>query len=186
MVSKFIYHKETDTYTCPEGQTLATKGTWHQKKRDRNISYNFKKYRTPACTSCPVKDKCTGRQDGRREIERSEYAQAVEKNNENYKSNQPLYRKRQEINKHVFGTIKRQWGFNLTNLRGLEKVNGEMALIMTVYNLKRSLNILTMPEILEKLKNWTPDYQRVTLLYKNRPFLRPLQPRKKFGLHQAA
>jgi len=104
MVSKFAYNKENDTYTCPEGQTLVTKGTWHQKKRDNNISYNFKKYRTPACTSCPVKDKCTGRQDGRREIERSEFAEAVEKNNENYKNNQPLYRQRQEINEHIFGT----------------------------------------------------------------------------------
>ncbi len=185
MVSKFTYHKETDSYTCPEGQTLTTKGTWHQKKRDRNISYNFKKYRSPACTRCPMKHLCTGRQDGRREIERSEYAEAVERNNENYKNNQPLYRRRQEINEHIFGTIKRQWGYNHTNLRGLEKVNGEMALIMTVYNLKRSLNILTMPKILEKLKNWTPDYERVTLLHKRRPFLRPLQQIELFGLQTA-
>ena len=186
MVSKFTYHKETDTYTCPEGQTLASKGSWHQKKRDHNISYNFKKYRTPACSTCPVKDKCTGRQDGRREIDRSEYAEAVEKNNENYKSNQPLYRQRQEMDEHVFGTIKRQWGFNHTNLRGLEKVNGEMALIMTVYNLKRSLNILTMPEILEKLKNWTPDYERVILCSKKGYFLRPLQHRKISPLNMVA
>ncbi|MCP9764304.1 IS1182 family transposase [Lacihabitans soyangensis] len=186
IVSKFTYHKETDTYTCPEGQTLATKGTWHQKKRDHNISYNFKKYRTPACTSCPVKNKCTGRQDGRREIERSEYAEAVEKNNENYKNNQPLYRKRQEINEHVFGTIKRQWGYNHTNLRGLEKVNGEMALIMTVYNLKRSLNILTMPKILEKLKNWTPDYERVACFVEKGLILKSYKPSKNFTWHIAA
>jgi transposase len=186
MVSKFIYHKETDTYTCPAGQTLATKGTWHQKKRERNISYNFKKYRTSACTSCPVKDKCTGRQDGRREIERSEYAEAVEKNNENYRNNQALYRQRQEINEHVFGTIKRQWGYNHTNLRGLEKVNGEMALIMTVYNLKRSLNILTLPEILEKLKNWTPNYERVAYFIENKLILRSYSLIKYFRPNIAA
>jgi hypothetical protein len=28
---------------------------------------------------------------------------------------------RQEINEHIFGTIKRQWGYNHTNLTGLEK-----------------------------------------------------------------
>lgn len=186
MVSKFTYHKETDSYTCPEGQTLATKGTWHQKKRDRNISYNFKKYRTPACTTCPVKHLCTGRQDGRREIERSEYAEAVEKNNENYRNNQALYRQRQEINEHVFGTIKRQWGYNHTNLRGLEKVNGEMALIMTVYNLKRSLNILTLPEILEKLKNWTPNYERVAYFIENGLVLRSYSIIKYFRPNIAA
>ena len=186
MVSNFTYHQETDTYTCPEGQTLSTKGTWHQKKRDRNISYNFKKYRTSACTSCPVKHLCTGRHDGRREIERSEYAEAVAKNNENYKNNQALYRKRQELNEHVFGTIKRQWGFNHTNLRGLAKVNGEMALIMTVYNLKRSLNILAMPELMEKLKSWTPDYERVTNLEGNGLILRQYRHFRKIGQAIAA
>jgi hypothetical protein len=34
-----------------------------------------------------------------------------------------LYRTRQEINEHIFGTIKRQWGYNHTNRVG--KVNGE-------------------------------------------------------------
>ena len=113
------------------------------------MSYNFKKYRTPACTTCLVKHLCTGRQDGRREIERSEYADAVERNNANYKANKELYR-------------KRQWGYHHTNLRGLEKVGGEMALIMTVYNLKRSVNLLGMAQIVEKLQKWVPNYERVS------------------------
>ncbi|MBK7880189.1 MAG: hypothetical protein IPJ83_06475 [Saprospiraceae bacterium] len=48
----------------------------------------------------------TGRASGGREIERSEYAAAVEANNKRYKENASLYRKRQEINEHVFGTIR--------------------------------------------------------------------------------
>ena len=185
MVSKFTYHKESDTYTCPEGQILSSRGTWHQKKRDHNISYNFKKYRTSACSSCPVKDKCTGRQDGRREIERSEYAEAVEKNAENYRNNPQLYRQRQEINEHIFGTIKRQWGYNHTNVRGLEKVNGEMALVMTVYNVKRRLNILGMSVLMEKLKKWIPEYERVTVCTKSRHILKLRQPQIKFRVNKA-
>ena len=69
----------------------------------------------------------------------------------------------QEINEHIFGTIKRQWGYNHTNLRSLKKVNGEFALIMTVYNMKRSMNILGMETILEKIKNWKPNYKGMTL-----------------------
>jgi hypothetical protein len=46
------------------------------------------------------------------------------------------YRTRQEINEHIFGTIKRQWGYNHTNLTGLEKLM-ETSLIMLVYNIKR-------------------------------------------------
>ncbi len=153
MVSKFTYHKETDTYTCPEGQTLTTKGSWHEKKDTKKVLYRFKQYRTAACTTCSVQHLCSGKADGRRGVQRSEFAEAIEKNAENYRYNPHLYRRRQEINEHIFGTIKRQWSYHHTNLRGLEKVNGEMALIMTVYNLKRSLNILGMPKLIEKLNN---------------------------------
>jgi transposase len=186
MVSKFRYDTQNDTYTCPQGQTLTSTGRWHQKKRELNVSYQFKKYRTPACKACPVQHLCTGRHDGRREIERSEYADAVAQNASNYEANKSLYRQRQEINEHIFGTIKRQWGYNHTNLRGLNKVNGEMALIMTVYNLKRSLNILGMPQILEKLKAWTPNYKGVVYFAQKRPILKPLQPRLYFNQAQSA
>ena len=162
MVDKFTYNKEADTYTCPQGETLTTKGTWHKKSRE-HTSYQFKKYRTPTCKTCPVRDLCTARADGGREIERSEFADAVEDNNTRYKNNQELYRKRQEINEHIFGTIKRQWGFNHTNLRGLEKVGGEHSLIMLVYNIKRTINILGIPDLLEKLKNWKSPYKRKDL-----------------------
>ena len=160
LVTHFTYNKEADTYTCPQGQTLRTTGTWHNKSAGKS-PYRFKKYRTPECKGCPVKDLCTGRADGRREIDRSEYAQAVEANAKRYKENKEHYRKRQEINEHIFGTIKRKWGYNHTNLKGLQKVNGEMALIMTVYNMKRCINIIGIPELLKKIKEWKPDYARI-------------------------
>lgn len=157
-VSKFTYNKEDNTYTCPQGETLKTTGRWHKKTRDgENTSYLFQKYRTPACKTCPVKDLCTSRKGGR-EIDRSQYADAVEENNKRYKENQQLYRKRQEINEHIFGTIKRQWGYNHTNLTGLEKVNGEHSLIMLVYNIKRSINILGVPDLIAKIKIWNAKY----------------------------
>ena len=158
LVTTFVYNKAEDTYTCPTGQSLKTTGTWH-KKTNGNNTYNFKKYRTPACKSCPVKHLCTGRAQGGREIDRSEFAEAVEENSQRYKDNSKLYRTRQEINEHIFGTIKRKWGYNHTNLKGLEKVNGEFALIMTVYNMKRSINILGMEILLDKIKKWKPNYK---------------------------
>lgn len=168
VVTKFSYNPEADTYTCPQGSTLKTTGTWHKKTRERD-SHQFKKYRTADCKTCPVKHLCTGRADGGREIERSEYADAVEQNRDNYIANKTLYRKRQEINEHIFGTIKRKWGYNHTNLKGLEKVNGEMALIMTVYNLKRAMNILGIEKLIEKLKTWKPDYSKAAGFLKTDP-----------------
>jgi len=164
MVTQFVYNKESDTYTCPQGETLTTKGTWHEKKDGKKVQYRFKQYRTPACKTCPVQHLCTGKADGRREIQRSEFAEAVEANNKRYKENGALYRKRQEINEHIFGTIKRQWNYYYTNLKGLEKVNGEHSLIMLVYNIKRTINILGMPDLLERLKNWTPNYDKIARL----------------------
>ena len=161
VVTNFTYNPDEDTYTCPQGSTLRTTGSWHKKTRERD-SHQFKKYRTPDCKSCPVKHLCTGRADGRREIERSEYAGAVEANNERYQRNKDLYRKRQEINEHIFGTIKRKWGYYYTNLKGLEKVNGEHSLICLVYNIKRTEKILGFETLMEKLKKWKPDYRKAT------------------------
>lgn len=160
LVSKFKYNKEENTYTCPQNQTLTTTGKWHKKKgRTEESGYMFQKYRTPACKICPVKDLCTSRKGGR-ELDRSQYADAVEENHQRYQANAQLYRKRQEINEHIFGTIKRKWGYNYTDLNGLEKVNGEHSLIMLVYNIKRCINILGIPELIAKLKNWNSPYKR--------------------------
>jgi hypothetical protein len=82
---------------------LSTTDTWHKKTRERD-SYQFKKYCTPACKTCPVQTLCTLKADGRREIELSQYADAVEKNGLNYLANKDLYRKRQEINELVPST----------------------------------------------------------------------------------
>ena len=163
VVSKFKYNPEDDSYTCPQGERLYSTGVWYKKTKDKN-SPRIKRYRTPQCTECPLRNLCTTKADGRREIERSEYAADAEANNKRYKENPELYRKRQEINEHIFGTIKRQWGYNHTNLKGLKKVNGEHSLIMLVYNIKRCINILGMEDLLLKLKNWKPNYDKIARL----------------------
>ena len=172
LISKFTYNKEENTYTCPEGQTLTTTGRWHKKTgRTEQSGYQFQKYRTAACKSCPVKDQCTSRKGGR-ELDRSQYADAVEENHQRYKDNPQLYRKRQEINEHIFGTIKRKWGYNYTDLIGLEKVNGEHSLIMLVYNIKRSINILGVPDLIAKLHAWNSPYKRKGLLFMKTTYLK--------------
>lgn len=183
MVDKFVYNEKDNTYTCPQGQVLTTTGTWHTKNRtERSVSYKFQKYSTPACKSCPARDLCTAKADGRREIERSEFAKAVETNRHRYDNNKELYRKRQEINEHIFGTIKRKWGYNHTNLKGLEKVNGEMCLIMTVYNFRRVMSIFKFDDFLAKLKNWTPDYEKIIRTFLKNDFIRSILTHSIFHL----
>jgi len=47
-------------------------------------------------------------------------------------------------------------------LKGLQKVNGEMNLIMFCYNFLRTKNILGFDKMLTTLKNWKPDYKKVS------------------------
>ena len=172
LVAQFQYNKFDDTYRCPQGEILKTTGRWHKKSgRTEQSCYQFKKYRTPTCKECPVKHLCTSRTAGR-EIDRSEYADAVEENNKRYQENPQLYRTRQEINEHIFGTIKRQWGYNHTNLTGLEKVNGEHSLIMLVYNIKRTINILGVPDLIAKVKNWKSPYKTKVLFLLKTDYLK--------------
>ena len=162
----FDYDKATDSYRCPAGATLTSLGTWHNKKGEANeTSYRFKTYRTNACKSCPLKNQCT--KLPKRIIHRSEYQDAVDINNNNIKQNPHYYKRRQAIVEHPFGTIKRHFGFTHTLLKGLQKVNGEMNLIMFCYNFMRTKNILGFDKMLETIKNWQPDYSKIVCALKN-------------------
>jgi transposase len=156
----FEYDKTTDSYTCPAGATLTSLGTWHNKKGEANeTSYRFKTYRTNACKTCALKHQCT--KLPKRIIHRSEYQDAVDMNDNNIKQNPQYYKRRQAIAEHPFGTIKRHWGYTHTLVKGLEKVNGEMNLIMFCYNFMRTKNILGFEKMLQAIANWQPNYEKI-------------------------
>lgn len=157
---QFVYNKQKDSYTCPAGETLTSLNTWHHKKGDAGeTSYRFKTYRTDGCKNCSLKLHCT--KLNKRIIHPSEYQDAVDRNNENIRQNPDYYKRRQSICEHPFSTIKRQWGYTYTLMKGLKKVNGEMNLIMLVYNIKRTITLLGFEKMLAVINNWIPDYNRV-------------------------
>ena len=166
LAESFIYDKLADSYTCPAGATLTSLGTWHNKKGEANeTSYRFKTYRTGACKTCPLKPNCT--KLNKRIIQRSEYQDAVDINDNNIKINPQYYKRRQAIVEHPFGTIKRHFGYTHTLLKGMQKVNGEMNLIMFCYNFMRTKNILGFDRMLKALKTWKPNYRKVVCALKN-------------------
>jgi transposase len=166
LAENFDYDKQTDSYTCPAGAVLTSLGTWHNKKGESHeTSFRFKTYRTDGCKSCPLKTQCT--KLPKRIIQRSEYQDAVDMNDNNIKSNPQYYKRRQAIVEHPFGTIKRHWGYTHTLLKGLQKVNGEMNLIMFCYNFMRTKNILGYEKMLQAIHNWQPDYSKIVCAIKN-------------------
>lgn len=138
--SDFQYDVEKDEYTCPAGKKLYRSG---QKKR------NYKNQR--ACRACEFKEICTKNARGRL-IERGEYEEAIESSVERFTENKELYKQRQMIVEHPFGTVKRTLGFTYFLTRGIENVKTENLLHMLTYNIKRVLNIFSIPDLLRLLK----------------------------------
>ena len=156
--TEFTYNKDKDTYTCPAGCTLVSNGKWykHSERREGRTQrpYYFKRYTTQDCQSCTLRNNCTSSKNDGRCIDRSEYAEFIEANNNRVNENPEYYRQRQQITEHPFGTLKRQWGYTHTNVRGKEKVLGEVGLLFIGYNLTRCISILGTEKLIKLLKEW--------------------------------
>jgi hypothetical protein len=138
--TQFAYDKLTDTYRCPAGELLS------RYKRDRQAKTDY--YWTRACMNCAMKLKCT--KSKRRSIARSWYADAAERAHQRAQD-RGFMRLRSATAEHPFGNLKAMMpgGFLV---RTLPKVQGEMALAVLTYNLKRTLNILGFEQLMQKLR----------------------------------
>ena len=133
----FNYDPEIDCYTCPQGNTLTSNGSWY---RARN--YHFKQYKTGACKKCPVRSLCTTARHNGKIIQRTEFTAHIEANARRVAQNPEIYKKRQALVEHPFGTIKRQWGFDhIITKRGIEAASSDFGLIALAYNLRRLFNL---------------------------------------------
>lgn len=132
IIDNFIYDINNDTYICPENQILINVS----RKDSKEYSYKNK----IACMQCPQKDQCTTNANGRI-IKRSEKNDVYEKVNEIMDKNKEVYKLRQQIVEHPFGTIKRALGYTYFLTRGNKSVRAESVMHFLVYNLKRVINI---------------------------------------------
>lgn len=152
----FIYSKEQDGYTCPQGHSLTTNGTWLKRKKklgNQEVEARYKEYKTPQCSACPVKHLCTRAAKGR-VLTRFEYQEAIDANNKRVAENKESCQKRKCVSEHPFGTIKRAWGYTYTLLKGIKKVTAEIALIFTCYNMRRAITIMGVVGLVDKINAW--------------------------------
>ena len=140
---KFQYDRETDTYTCPAGETLRTRNTkTAQQRRFCNKT---------ACGKCPHVNSCTTSKRGFRTVARGEYADIFDEADQAFMTNIELYKLRQQIVEHPFGTVKRTMDGGYFLLRRRRKVRTEVALLFLGYNLKRVYNVMGFDEIMARL-----------------------------------
>jgi len=148
----FRYDTLTDTYTCPQGDILRTNGSWYKQFTSSGKIIWFKQYKTRACKSCQARSECT-RSKTARLIQRSEFAEYYEANRINTLEKEHLYRRRQAIVEHPYGTIKRQWGFSyILTKKGMDRASSDVGFMFIAYNLRRIGNILTKNQLKEYLR----------------------------------
>lgn len=150
-VEHFDYNKQRDQYTCPAGELLTTNGRWYNKSHGKTIN-RVKHYKTKACLTCSLFERCTRNKSGRF-IERSEHMDLIDANKKRIQQNMAIYRKRQAIVEHPFGIIKRQWDFYyIMTKKSMKHASADVGLIFTAYNLRRIFNIVDQKTLKKYLK----------------------------------
>jgi DDE family transposase len=133
---QFTYDRESDSWRCPAGATLSLYKTSHTQRK--------KEYTSKACGSCLLKPQCT--KAARRVIVRDFDEDAREAMHRRATSDPAWMKHRREMAEHPFGTMKPRF-----LVRGLRKAKAELALGVLSYNLKRVVNILGVPALLQAL-----------------------------------
>lgn len=139
---KFTYDPAGDSWRCPAGATLNLYKTSHTQ--------NKKEYTTEACGGCALKPQCT--KAARRVIVRDFYEDAREAMHRRATADPIWMKQRREMAEHPFATMKWLMGHPRFLVRGLLKAKAELALGVLSYNLKRVINILTVPALLKALE----------------------------------
>jgi transposase len=130
----FSYDAGSDSYRCPNGETL--RRVHHDVQNQADI------YQTESsvCAKCPLRAKCTDSKEGR-SITRSFYEEYLERVRGYHKTAayEKAYQKRKVWVEPLFGEAQQWHGLRRFRLRGLEKVNCEGVMTATGQNLKRLL-----------------------------------------------
>jgi transposase len=148
----FTYDEKADCFHCSQGKTLSLVERNCKKKK-----HFFNKYQCKKCNECPVKQYCTTSKTGRTMYRRlnGEWLNNYKEKSKTKEFKQK-FKKRKCVVEHPFGTMKYYMGQIPILLRGKEKVQVEMNLYSTGYNLIRLKNIEKVATLIEKLAAWNP------------------------------
>ena len=140
---KFTYNSKRDIYICPMGNELKRKSGEKAKRQ---------KYICDECNKCINRDKCTTSRKGRT-VSLTEYQDVYDRADKLFAENIELYKQRQMIVEHPFGTIKRALGYTYFLQRGHENVKCESYMHFFTYNLKRVINIMGITPLIDAIKS---------------------------------
>ncbi len=151
--SQFKYDKKEDCYYCPEGHRLRYGGRYKSRKSNY---YKFEDYKL--CLTCRHFGICTISKEGRR-IQRYWNEAVKERLEKQYLASNDIYKLRKQKVELPFGHIKYNLGYGQFVLRGIKKVQGEISLISTCYNITRMIGKFGVKRLIEEMTAIkTPQY----------------------------
>jgi hypothetical protein len=140
----FVYKADEDVYLCPAGERLTYRFT---NEEDGKVMRN---YWASACSACPLKEKCTtGRE---RRVKRWEHEAVLEAAQDRLDKKPDMMTVRRSTVEHPFGTLKFWMGSAHFLMKTLHNVKTEMSLHVLSYNMKRVMNILGVPGLLQAMR----------------------------------
>ena len=128
-------------FICPSGESL--------KRKTKATKDRLYLYTSEACMSCTQREGCTtGKQ---RWITRHFEESAYERCGERLAHDPYAMTRRKASVEAPFGTIKRSLGDGRFLSRGKSTVKAELSLSVLAYNLKRAMNVLGVPRLINEL-----------------------------------
>ena len=140
----FVYLASEDVYRCPAGEKLICRYT--SEEYDKML----RRYWTTACSSCPLKARCTT--GPQRRISRWEHEHLLEAVQERLDKNPQAMRVRRETAEHPFATLKMRMGATHFLMKTLPRVATEMATHVLAYNLTRVMNIVGIQPLIAAMR----------------------------------
>lgn len=164
----FVRDPERNIVICPAGEILRQKSI----KKNGNIRYANKM----ACRNCPNRDKCykgkaewkeidfnkdtlekpckpwleaEGREDDSQKQKKSGHYETKKVVKLTFRPDREKMDQRKCLSEHPFGTVKRWMNAGYCLLKGIQKTDGETALIFLGYNLIRAINLLGFQKMMK-------------------------------------
>jgi transposase len=141
----FIYDAKRNAYRCPAGQWAIYR--FSSEENGQTVH----RYWASDCRSCKLKDKCTP--SNARRISRWEHEEVLERMQERLNHVPMASKWRRETAEHVFGTLKSWMGPAHFLMKRLRNVRTEISLVVLAYNMKRAIQILGVPVLLEAIRS---------------------------------
>lgn len=146
---QFAYDQNKNQYICPEGTPLKFIGIAFDDPRKKAYQAN-----PEDCQTCQHFGICTANKYGRKVVRLvdEEFKEQLATIYESPRG-QEIYQKRKEKVEHPFGHLKRNLGAGQFMLRGKDKVNAEVSILSTCFNIARMMTILGIPQLINRLNS---------------------------------